>query len=137
MAINLTLIETKLPKELQELAKTFSIPDKFLDEKPEIIIKILQSKSMDTNEEKQSWFNLLPLMNDEQYWKLVDILTREKQKLIEIEKKYDEKKQNIMKKSNGEINFLNYQNKMDQIKKLESEEDKVEEVDAENLLSQI
>ena len=48
--------------------------------------------------EKQSWFNLLPLMTDDQISKLNDILTREKQKLDEIEKKYEDKKLEIKKK---------------------------------------
>ena len=53
---------------------------------------LLWSRSIEKPEEKQSWFNLMPLMNDEQIVKLEDILTREKQKLEEIEKKYEEKK---------------------------------------------
>jgi hypothetical protein len=134
---NVALIENKLPKELREQAKTFSIPDKFLGEKPEIIVMILESKSMDTNEEKQSWFNLLPIMNDEQYKKLVDILDREKQKLGEIEKKYEEKKQNIEEGVGDKLDYVKYQNKMNQIKQKENEEDKAEDLEAENLLNQI
>lgn len=137
MSSNVTLIENKLPKELQELAKSFSIPDNFLEEKPEIIQMILESKSMDTKEEKQSWFNLLPIMNQEQYGKLVDILTREKQKLNEIEQKYDEKKQDIEKKAWETIDFAKYQNKMNQIKEKEMQEDKKEDIEAESLLNQI
>lgn len=137
MTSNVTLIENKLPKEIQELAKSFSIPDNFLEEKPEIIQMILESKSMDTKEEKQSWFNLLPIMNTEQYGKLVDILTREKQKLNEIEQKYDEKKQDIEKKAGETIDFVKYQNKMNQIKEKEQQEDKKEDIEAESLLNQI
>lgn len=136
MTSNITLIESKLSKEIQELAKKFSIPDKFLEEKPEIITMILQSKSMDTDEEKQSWFNLLPIMNQEQYQKLVDILTRERQKLNEIEKKYEEKKQDIKSKYNN-TNFVAYQNKVNEIKQKEIETDKTEDKEAEDLLNQI
>lgn len=136
MTSNIVLIESKLPKEIRELAKKFSIPDKFLEEKPEIITMILQSKSMDTDEEKQSWFNLLPIMNQEQYQKLVDILTREKQKLNEIEKKYEEKKQDIKSKYNN-TDFVAYQNKVNEIKQKEIETDKTEDKEAEDLLNQI
>lgn len=137
MATNTALIESKLPKELREQAKAFSIPDKFLEEKSEIIKMILESRSMDTSEEKQSRFNLLPIMNDEQYAKLVDILTREKQRLSEIEKKYEEKQKDIAKKYEVKLDFENYQNKMSLIKKQEMETDKTEDIEAENLLNQI
>ena len=137
MTSNITLIESKLSNEIQELAKKFSIPDKFLEEKPEIITMILQSKSMDTDEEKQSWFNLLPIMNQEQYQKLVDILTRERQKLNEIEKKYEEKKQDIKSKYDNNVDFVAYQNKVNEIKQKEIETDKTEDKEAEDLLNQI
>ena len=65
---------------------------------PELITLVINSKSIDTEQEKQSWFSLLPLMNDEQIARLNDILTREKAKLDEIQQKYDEKKVEIKKK---------------------------------------
>jgi BMFP domain-containing protein YqiC len=92
------LIKQFLPMTLRDQAQLFTIGDQFLQTMPDLIILILNSKSMDTKEEKQSWFNLLPLMNQEQVAKLRDILTREKQKLEEIEKKYEDKKDDIKAK---------------------------------------
>ena len=89
---NIKLIKAKLPPELREKAEKFTIPDEFLTTMPELIILVLNSKSMDNSEEKQSWFSLLPMMNKEQIDKLNDILTREKMKLAEIEQKYEQKK---------------------------------------------
>jgi hypothetical protein len=63
-----------------------------------LITLILESKSMDTEEEKQSRFNLMPMMSKQQISKLNDILTREKQKLAEIETKYEQKKDDIKEK---------------------------------------
>jgi phosphoribosyl 1,2-cyclic phosphodiesterase len=91
-------IQQFLPQELREIAMEYQIPEKFLTEMPKIIQLILESKSMDTKEEKQSWFNLMSMMSAEQIVKLNDILTREKIKLTEIEKKYEEKKNNIKEK---------------------------------------
>ena len=73
---NMDLIKTKLPEDLWEKAEKFTIPDEFLASMPEIIILVLNSKSMDNPEEKQSRFNLLPMMNKDQIDKLKDILTR-------------------------------------------------------------
>jgi hypothetical protein len=91
-------IQKHLPLDLHEKALLFTIPIEFIEQMPALITLLLQSKSMNDAAEKQSWFNLLPLMTDEQISKLNDILTREKQKLDEIEKKYEEKKLEIKKK---------------------------------------
>lgn len=95
---NTQLIQKYLPQALWDIAAQYSIPDQFIEKKFDLVARLLQSRSIDKPEEKQSWFNLLPLMNDEQIAKLEDILTREKQKLEEIEKKYEEKKIEIKKK---------------------------------------
>ena len=89
---------------------------------------LLWSRSIEKPEEKQSWFNLMPLMNDEQIVKLEDILTREKQKLEEIEKKYEEKKIEIKKKYLMKWQEMGYVKQVENIKqaeaKSEAQEDK-------------
>jgi BMFP domain-containing protein YqiC len=95
---NTNLIQTKLPQDLRDKAASFQIAENLLDKIPDIIELVLRSRSMDKDSDKQSWFNLLPLMNQEQIDKLKDILVREKQKLAEIEKKYEDKKTNIKEK---------------------------------------
>lgn len=95
---NVQLIQKHLPQALRDIAPQYIIPDQFVEKKPLLVAMLLQSRSIEKPEEKQSWFNLLPLMNDEQISKLEDILTKEKQKLEEIEKKYEEKKIEIKKK---------------------------------------
>ena len=95
---NTQLIQKFLPQAVWDLAAQYTIPDQFIEKKAQLVTMLLQSRSIEKPDEKQSWFNLLPLMNDEQIAKLEDILTREKQKLEEIEKKYEEKKIEIKKK---------------------------------------
>ena len=56
---------------------------------PELIKLILNSDSMDINE-KQSWFDILPSMTDEQVDRLFDILETERRKLEELESKYQD-----------------------------------------------
>ena len=79
-----SLIEQLLPQNLWQVAKNFDIADEVLSQDPVLIQLILESKSLAGVDEKQNWFNLLQMMNDEQVAKLKDILTREKQKLEEI-----------------------------------------------------
>ena len=134
---NTALIQKQLPQELREKAATFIIPDKFLESMPDIITLILNSKSMDTQEEKQSWFNLLPMMNDEQMEKLRDILTREKQKLEEIESKYEQKKDDIKTNIVKKREDTWYVQKMNSIKNNEAVVQEKEAAEADNLLNQI
>lgn len=134
---NMDLIKAKLPQDLREKAEKFTIPDAFLTTMPDLIILVLNSKSMDNAEEKQSRFNLLPMMNQEQIDKLRDILTREKQKLAEIEQKYEQKKDELRDKYTQKREDMVYTKKMEEIKKEEAEHDKVEDQQAENLLTQI
>lgn len=134
---NIDLIKAKLPQELREQAEKFTIPDEFLSTMPDLIILVLNSKSMDNPEEKQSRFNLLPMMNKEQIDKLRDILTREKQKLSEIEQKYEQKKDELKNKYTQKREEMTYAKKMEEIKEKEAEHNKVEDQQVENLLTQI
>jgi len=134
---NMDLIKKYLPQELWEKAATFTIQDKFLETMADLIVLVINSKSMDTQEEKQSWFNLLPMMNDEQIAKLRDILTREKQKLDEIEAKYSQKKEDVKATFVKKREDTEYQNKMASIKNNEAVVQEKESAEADNLLNQI
>jgi len=137
MATSTDLIKQYLPKDLWENAEKFSIPETFLKSHTELIVLVLRSRSMDTNQEKQSWFNLLPMMTQEQIDKLNDILTREKIKLAEIEKKYEQKKRDIKDKYIKRRQTMWYAKKMKSIKEKESIHKEEDMEDAEELLEQI
>lgn len=134
---NNDLITKYLPKELWEAAIGYTIPDQFIEKKSGLIVLVLQSRSIGNVEEKQNWFNLFPLMNDEQIAKLEDILTREKGKLDEIEKKYEEKKIEIKKKYLLKWQQMWYVKKMDDIKQSEAVSEEKEDKEADALLDQI
>ena len=135
--VNIDLIKNKLPKELREKAEKFTIPDEFLMTIPDIIILVLNSKSMDNFEEKQSWFTLLPMMNQDQIDKLRDILVREKQKLQEIEEKYENKKNELKSKYTQKREDIVYTKKIEEIKQKEARHEELENKQADDLLNQI
>jgi len=135
--VNMDLIKEKLPEALWIKAQEYTIPDAFLANSPELIVLVLNSKSIDNKEEKQSRFNLLPLMTQEQIDKLNDILVREKQKLEEIEQKYEQKKSDIKTQYVQKRQEEGYKNKMLQIQEKEDAHQEVEEKEAEHLLTQI
>lgn len=81
-----------------EVFKSYTIKQEYLDNYPETVFLIFTSRSLAAQEEKQNWFNLMPMMNEEQMYKLYDILEREILKINAIERKYEEKKQQVLKK---------------------------------------
>jgi hypothetical protein len=131
------LIKKYLPEALREKAATFRIAPEHLEEVNDIIILILNSRSIDTKQEKQSWFDLLGLMNEEQINKLRDILTREKEKLEAIERKYEQKKIEIKKKYLLKRQNMGYQKTISNLKQKEANHRDKEEAEADALLENI
>ena len=128
---NLALIQTKLPENLWGMAQTFTIDDNSLNQYSDLVVLILNSKSLSDNAEKQNWFNLLTIMNEEQILKLKEIITREKEKLEEINQKYAKKQE--------EINWKYQQifNQQTQLQAKENVNRQQELEEADNLLAQI
>jgi len=137
MTVPSAAIQQYLPQALREVAATFTIPEDFLAKMPDLVQLVLESKSLDKSDEKQSWFNLLPLMNDEQVAKLRDILSREKQKLAEIEQKYTQKKEEMSQKFVQKFEDGAYQKKMEQVRAQEQQHREKEKEEADDLLNQI
>ncbi len=134
---DISLIRKYLPEDLWELASKFDVPEEFLVDMPDVIEMVLKSKSIDTDEEKQSWFDLMPVMNDEQLDKLKEILLREQKKLQEIESRYEEKKMEIKKKYLLKWQKMWYVNTINKIHKNEEVAKTQEQEDAEKLLDML
>lgn len=132
-----TLLSKYLPEDLIELAMKFVIPQEFLEDTPDLIEMVLRSRSIDTHEEKQNWFNLLPLMNVTQIEKLRAILVKERTKLAEIEKKYEQKKLDIKKKYLTKRQEMWYVKQKEALKKKEESATQKDEAEAEALLAWI
>lgn len=134
---DINLIKKYLPEDLWTVAWKFDIPEDFLIDMPNLINMILTSKSIDTDDEKQNWFNLLVIMNEDQVNKLVEILEKEKQKIAEIEEKYEKKKKDIKKKYILKWQEMWYVKKISQIHDDEQKNKSQEELEAEKLLEMI
>lgn len=65
----------------------YKIPEEMTKEHPCLVYLVLSSESLAEKKEKQSWFDLYPLMNQDQKDKLYDILYRESYKLGLFERK--------------------------------------------------
>lgn len=67
----------------------FAIPKLVRDKYPDLIELIKATESMD-DQERQYWFQILPVMTAEQIAKFKNILVTEKQQLAELDKEYEE-----------------------------------------------
>ena len=126
-----------LPEHLQSVAQNYNIPNDMLEENSDLVVLVLESKSISDSTEKQSWFDLYSLMNQDQIDKLRDILTREKEKLAEIEAKYQAKQEEIKRKYEQTYASGAYQQQQDKIRDSEIASRQQEEVEADALLNQI
>jgi len=126
-----------LPEHLHNIAVNYNIPDDMLHDNTDLVVLVLESKSINEPKEKQSWFDLYALMNQEQIDKLRDILTREKQKLAEIEARYQAKQEEIKRKYEETYASGAYQQQQNKIKDSEKASREQEEVEADALLNQI
>ena len=126
-----------LPERLHSVAMNYSIPDDMLQTNADLVVLVLESKSISEQKEKQSWFDLYPLMNQEQIDKLRDILTREKEKLAEIEAKYQARQEEIKRRYEQTYASGAYKQQQDRIRSSEIASRQQEEVEADALLNQI
>ena len=137
MVATIKMLKKYLPEDLLEYAQIFDIPEDFLEADAELIVLVLRSKALETEEDKQNWFNLLPYMTEDQIYKFKEILLKEKRKLEEIEKKYAEKRAKIRQKY-----LLRWQKMwyIDKVKEIQEKEEKIkekEEEEADKLLDML
>ena len=62
----------------------YNIPREMMEQHPCCVYLVLNSKSLESQSEKQEWFDLYPRMNEEQLFRLYKILYRERYKLNHI-----------------------------------------------------
>lgn len=135
--MDISLLKKYLPEHLVSYANWFDISEEFLSSDTELIVLILDSKSLETDEDKQNWLNLLPLMTEDQIYKLKEILLKEKQKLDEISEKYDEKRKKIRQKYLLRWQKLWYVEKVKELKEKETQMQEKDEQEAEELLNNL
>lgn len=134
---DIALLKKYIPEDLLSYASNFDLPEEFLETDSDLIILVLKSKALESDEDKQNWLNLLPVMTEEQIYKLKEILIKEKEKLNEIEEKYTEKKRNIRQKYLLRWQKLGYVEKVKELKEKEEQIKSKEDQEAEDLLDSL
>lgn len=120
----------------QGLFGKFEIPETVRKQYPDLIPLILQTESMN-DDERQYWFQILPIMTDEQITKLREILTNEKNQLQQLDKDYEQELKRINDKHVAEWKAFEAKEKREKLKSAESTAEHAEKTTEEDLLKKL
>ncbi|MCD6109808.1 hypothetical protein J7J83_03560 [bacterium] len=114
----------------------FNIPQAVKDKYPELIPLILQTESMN-DEEREYWFQILPIMTTDQVNKFRKILVTEKQQLSKLDQDYEKELSKINEKHLQEWQSFESKEARDKIAKEEEVAEKEESSEEEDLLKKL
>lgn len=86
--VPLAKIATTQIKISQADVDRLGIPEELIKDNPVLVDLVLKTESM-KDDERKYWFQLLPIMTDEQVQKLQNILQNERDQLAELDAKYE------------------------------------------------
>lgn len=116
--------------------KEYTIPDEVKQKYPDLVELIIASASMN-DDERQYWFSILPIMTDDQVARLREILATEKQKLAEIDTKYQKQLDQINDKHLIEWQSMKSKEQKEKLQQAESQAKASEKGDEEALLQEL
>ncbi len=116
--------------------ETFIIPKLVKEKYSDLIDLIKNTESMD-DEEKQYWFQILPIMTVEQIDKLKVILNSEKEQLQSLDREYEEELQKLNDKHLIEWKEFESKEKSQAIQKAETKSSEEEKKTEEELLAKL
>lgn len=124
------------PTKDQSVFERFDIPDLVKEQHPDLIPLIIQTESMN-DDERQYWFHIIPIMNDEQVDKLREILVNEKKQLQAIDSEYEQELRRINDKHVAEWKGFQAKEKREKLKTAEQTTEKTEAETEEELLKKL
>jgi len=136
----MVFMDTPVPTQSQTTTSTdkkeFTISQEVKDKYPDLIPLILGSASMN-DDERQYWFSILPIMTQDQVNRLREILTTEKQKLAEIDQKYQKQLDEINQKHLIEWQAIKAKEQKQRLQQAEQKTKSEDEKESEDLLNQL
>jgi len=123
-------------KQFGKNATKFDIPEEIAKKNPHLIELVLATESMN-EEERDYWFAILPIMNDEQITKFQGILQNEHDQLSALDQKYQNEVASLNKKHANEWQAHKSKEKHAKIRIEEAKFEKSEKEKEEDLLKQL
>lgn len=112
------------------------IPEAIAKKYPDLESLILATESMSA-EEREYWFQIMPIMTDEQIQKLLNILIHEKEQLAKLDKEYEGELSKLNEKHLLEWKDQEVRAQREQRKKQESKQEQEEQQAEAALLQQL
>ena len=114
----------------------FKIPEAAMKKYPDLIALIKETESM-TDAERTYWFQILPIMTDEQVSKLRAILVKEKEQLTKLDSEYEKELKRINDKHLLEWKELETRKAREERQKAESKDEVADKKAEEDVLAQL
>ncbi len=134
-ANNLALSE-KIRNYWKEVEAKYVIPRLVREKYPDLIHLIKETESMN-NEEREYWFQILPIMTEDQIQKFVGILDNEKQQLQKLDTEYEKEISQLNDKHKVEWNAFEAKKQKEAIQEQEQAVEAQETQKEEDLLKQL
>ncbi len=120
--------------QITEAEAKHAVPASVREHFPDLVPLLIKTESMNT-EERDYWFQVLPIMNDDQIVKLRTILVNERDQLKKIDSEYNQEIGKINQEHKSEWNAFEAQEKKKILQDTEKRSE-VEEAGAEEALLQ-
>jgi len=122
--------------KINSVIKKYSVPDAVLKKFPDLIALILQTESMD-DAEREYWYQILPVMTDDQINKLRNIIVNEKEQLIKLDEEYNNDLKQLNEKHLIEWQDFNRKQKFKEIAEAEAKAKLTEKEQEAKLLEEL
>jgi len=120
----------------QSAAAKYNIPPSVQEKFPDLVDLINQTESMNT-EERDYWFQILPIMTDQQIAKFRQILVNEKEQLTKLDQEYEEEIKRLNNKHLLEWKEFESKEKRAELTAQESKAEKTEKIEEAELLQRL
>ncbi len=122
--------------QLADIAKKYTIPESVKNQFPDLVALLIKTESMN-DEERDYWFQVLPIMNEDQIIKLRTILVNEREQLKKIDTEYDAEMKKLNDVHKNEWNAFEEQQKRIALREAEASHEEQEQQKEEDLLKKL
>lgn len=122
--------------QLADVAQKYTIPESVKDKFPDLVALLIKTESMN-DEERDYWFQVMPVMTEDQIVKLRTILVNEHEQLKKIDDEYDEEMKKLNDVHKSEWNAFEAQQKKAALVQAETAHEEDEKTKEEDLLKKL
>lgn len=122
--------------QLTEIAKKYTIPESVKAQFPDLVALLIKTESMN-DEERDYWFQVMPIMNEDQIVKLRTILVNEREQLKKIDEEYDSEMKKLNDVHKNEWNAFEAQQKRAALTHAEATHEEDEATKEDDLLKRL